>query len=161
MNLQTFKNRTQANTVTIEYSLALEAITTLNKVRPVYYRGRGKWASKVDRLNELTTILDNANVEYIVGNDAPKGGQTGTYVLLTKKGVKNTFHIRKELSPKQEKQVTLEASKPIKVPTKCYPSLEAFCKDANRVHPAPANVQVEKDNTGLSWKTLYRMYGTI
>lgn len=45
----------------------------------------------------LCEALDKIGVDYVIGNDAPRGGATGTFVELTAKGKRQTMELRKEL----------------------------------------------------------------
>lgn len=57
--------------------------------RPVYSKGSSwKYSSLFDKRNELKNVLNKLGIEYIEGNDAPKGGQTGALIKVTTK-IKN------------------------------------------------------------------------
>lgn len=47
--------------------------------------GRGRW-TRTNRGEYLRSmeLLDSAGVRYVTGNDAPRGGATGTYIELTR-----------------------------------------------------------------------------
>lgn len=51
-------------------------------VRPTQQVGRGSWSTLDNRLESITTLLDIANIKYVVCNDAPKGGKCGNIVAL-------------------------------------------------------------------------------
>lgn len=50
--------------------------------RPTRQVGRGRWSTLDDRLENIKTLLDIANIKYVVCNDAPKGGKCGNIVAL-------------------------------------------------------------------------------
>lgn len=64
--------------------IAEEAINNIGiKVRPVYSSG-GSWKhSKLnDHMNAVIANLEINNVTYEKGNDAPRGGKTGAYIIV-------------------------------------------------------------------------------
>jgi hypothetical protein len=68
------------------YKLILDICNGLTEVRPVY-----KVPSKltiIDCYEELTKILVKLNINFVVSNDAPKGGRIGLLITI-KTHVKN------------------------------------------------------------------------
>ena len=68
------------------YGWVNELINGRKEFRPVYSQGSSwKYSSLFDRRDEFTKILKAIGVEFISGNDAPKGGKTGAYIKITTK----------------------------------------------------------------------------
>lgn len=66
------------------YRLIMEALEN-NKtmIRPARYSGRGRFATALDYTSDVRRILDAAKIKYNAGNDAPRGGKDGNYIILT------------------------------------------------------------------------------
>lgn len=60
----------------------LESLFAFGYTRPTRQTGRGRFTGLDDRLYNVKTLLDVANIKYVVCNDAPKGGKTGNIVAL-------------------------------------------------------------------------------
>lgn len=61
-------------------------LSTNEVLRPVFTQGSTwKHSSLVDKTNELTKVLRLLSIEFITGNDAPRGGKTGVFVKITTK----------------------------------------------------------------------------
>lgn len=60
----------------------LESLFAFGYVRPTHQTGRGRFSGIDDRLESVKTLLDVANIKYVVCNDAPKGGKLGNIVAL-------------------------------------------------------------------------------
>ena len=56
-----------------------------NLIRPVYTSGSGSHTSYQDHTIAITSLLNKLKVKYVVGNDAPRGGQCGAYIKLITK----------------------------------------------------------------------------
>lgn len=56
-----------------------------NIIRPVYTSGSGSHTSYQDHTIAITSLLDKLKVRYVVGNDAPRGGQLGSYIKIVTK----------------------------------------------------------------------------
>jgi hypothetical protein len=64
----------------------LNNLSTNQVLRPVYSQGSSwKHSSLIDKSFELKQTLDKLGIEYIVGNDAARGGKTGYFVKITTK----------------------------------------------------------------------------
>jgi len=56
-----------------------------NIIRPCYTSGHGRFTAILDYTADICHIFDLLKVKYEVGNDAPRGGQTGKFIkILTK-----------------------------------------------------------------------------
>lgn len=53
------------------------------KYRPVYTTGSGKWTKTSNVTSEICKTLDLMGIPYELGNDAPKGGKMGNYILIS------------------------------------------------------------------------------
>lgn len=95
MKLSTFENRTRGiNKNSKGHQLAKQLLTTGEVIRPCWTSGRGRYTSNQDYTFDVRFVLQNAGLkcdhaesdDFIIGNDAPKGGKTGNYIKLTAKG---------------------------------------------------------------------------
>ncbi|MFH2029672.1 MAG: hypothetical protein ABIJ40_03480 [Bacteroidota bacterium] len=70
----------------IVYGWINEMIAGEKEFRPVYSQGKSwKYSSLFDRRIEFSNILKLMGIEYVSGNDAPKGGRTGAYIRINTK----------------------------------------------------------------------------
>ena len=70
----------------IVYGWINELIEGEREFRPVYSQGSSwKYSSLFDRTVEFTNILKAMGIEFVSGNDAPKGGRTGAFIKITTK----------------------------------------------------------------------------
>lgn len=77
------KKLSKSNTI---YTWLFYIVNGQKMFRPVYSTGSSwKHRSLHDRRVEFKTILNMLKIEYIEGNDAPKGGQTGAFISITTK----------------------------------------------------------------------------
>ena len=61
-------------------------LQTNEVLRPVFVQGKTfKHSSLIDKQLELSLVLRTLGIEYVVGNDAPRGGKTGAFVKITTK----------------------------------------------------------------------------
>lgn len=60
----------------------LERLFDYGFVRPTCQTGSGRYTGIDNRLESVKTLLDVANIKYVVCNDAPKGGKLGNIVAL-------------------------------------------------------------------------------
>ena len=71
----------------IVYGWIKELAAGKKEFRPVY-KEWSSWEKNyylVDKLTEMTTILNAMKIEYKSGNDAPRGGQTSALIQITTK----------------------------------------------------------------------------
>lgn len=54
-------------------------------IRPVKTSGSGRFKTNLDYTDGVKTVLDKMNVKYRSGNDAPRGGKTGNWIIVTTK----------------------------------------------------------------------------
>lgn len=53
------------------------------KLRVVYVVGKfSRKSYSTDHTNEYCKYLDELKVKYVIGNDSPRGGQTGKYIEI-------------------------------------------------------------------------------
>lgn len=52
------------------------------KIRPITQVGRGRYLRYVDHTADYCAKLDAYGVAYELGNDAPRGGRLGAYILI-------------------------------------------------------------------------------
>lgn len=65
------------------YRLIIEACETGRAlVRPCWTSGRGRYCSNLDYTADVCRILDALRVQYVRGNDAPRGGLPGNFIQI-------------------------------------------------------------------------------
>lgn len=78
------------------YNIIIDISKGLTQVRPVY-----KVPNKLTIINvysELIEILNKLNINFVVSNDAPKGGQIGLLITI-KTHIKNGNNTREARAP--------------------------------------------------------------
>lgn len=66
------------------YSLIKSSIETGNpKIWPVQKSGSGRFTKNLDYTNDLKNALNKMGVAFTEGNDAPRGGKTGTFIMIS------------------------------------------------------------------------------
>ena len=91
MKITTFENRTKGNSKSSNgYGYAKELLTSKERVYTCHTSGSGRFTSNIDRTEDAIKILKDAGlkikVDFLTGNDSPRGGKTGNYIELTSKG---------------------------------------------------------------------------
>jgi len=93
MKLTTFNNRTR-NTAknTNAYAYALNLMTTGKRVSTCHTSGKGRFTTNIDKTDETINTLISAGlrkgIDFVCGNNSPRGGKTGNFIELTTKGKK-------------------------------------------------------------------------
>ena len=89
---------TKAGTINKRYAHVLGFIAQGKGARyhGARWHGHGRTLSDSDHWN-LIKALKLIGVDYVTGNDAPRGGREGDYVELTAKGLRQTRELREEL----------------------------------------------------------------
>lgn len=95
MKKETFNNRTKKVTRnSCGYNLALNILTlpTIQKVRTCWTSGSGRFTTNLDYNSDTIKVLIlsglTQGLDFFTGNDAPKGGKAGNYIILTARGFK-------------------------------------------------------------------------
>jgi hypothetical protein len=70
---------------TVAYKFVQEVIAGKTFIRPCYTLGSGKRTTNHDHSLPTEAILKAIGVEFITGNDAPRGGLTGKFIRITTK----------------------------------------------------------------------------
>lgn len=66
------------------WNLIMDALKRgTNMIRPCSISGVGRFAKNMDYTSDVCRLLDAAKIKYRKGNDAPRGGLTGNYIVLT------------------------------------------------------------------------------
>lgn len=91
MKTSTFKNRvSKSNSGTKGKEVALNLLTGVSKVRSCWTSGSGRFCKNMDYTEDAINALHHAglkqNVDFILENDSPRGGETGNCLVLTSKG---------------------------------------------------------------------------
>lgn len=55
------------------------------KIRPAGYTGRGRFISKFDYSDKIINALNACKLKFVFGNDAPRGGVSGKYIIVKTK----------------------------------------------------------------------------
>ncbi len=67
------------------YKLAIEAVNNPGKkIRTGWTLGRGRYSSAQNHTLAVITLLRAAGIRFSSGNDAPRGGVDGNYVIVMK-----------------------------------------------------------------------------
>ena len=67
-----------------EWTLIMDALNSgKNIIRPCHTSGRGRFCKNMDYTREVAALLKKANIKFVQGNDAPRGGKEGNYITLT------------------------------------------------------------------------------
>lgn len=65
------------------YRLILQACETGRAViRPCWTSGAGRFCSNLDYTADVCRLLDALRVQYVQGNDAPRGGLPGNFIQI-------------------------------------------------------------------------------
>lgn len=94
MKKETLEKRISANlltktgTIKVKYQLVIDLLKNPSRIlRPTQWRTpHGRHWSLFDKSSDIKEGLKILKVDYEEGNDAPRGGITGNYIKLTKKG---------------------------------------------------------------------------
>ena len=80
-------NRLAINKNTAAYSLLYEWLQVPEnaRIRTCWTTGKGRFCHNLDYTSDFTTLLARLGVRYEIGNDAPRGGKNGIYVLINLK----------------------------------------------------------------------------
>lgn len=57
------------------------------EIRPCHTSGRGRFTTNLDYTQQTMWLLNKMGVDFIAGNDAPRGGKCGQFIII--KGVKD------------------------------------------------------------------------
>lgn len=57
--------------------------TSYDKVRTCHTSGSGRYTQCLDYTMDFRRLLDAAEIKYEYGNDAPRGGKCGQYIIIT------------------------------------------------------------------------------
>ena len=109
MKAQELKNRISENLSTKKGEIAnkyyhiYEFIRKAERFHGCAWNGSARHMTLSDaKHRNLVEALTKIGVDYVIGNDAPRGGMAGTYVELTAKGKRQTAELRKELQARHE-----------------------------------------------------------
>lgn len=104
MKAETLKNRinkhltTKNGSLKVSFSMLFEFIREGGKYYGKKWRTNGgRWSLDDRKFYNLSSALDKLQIDYITGNDSPKGGKEGDYIELSAKGKRQTAELRKEL----------------------------------------------------------------
>lgn len=64
------------------------------RIYPVSYGGSGRHIVKRDFTSYITNLLTAQGYKFIKGNDAPRGGENGNYLQVSKKGFEFVLSIK-------------------------------------------------------------------
>ena len=63
-------------------TLTKKDFATNEKVRTCHTSGRGRFTKCLDYTDDFRRLLDAAGIAYEYGNDAPRGGKCGQYIVF-------------------------------------------------------------------------------
>lgn len=64
------------------YKMVKNAIETGKIIRPNYHQGTGRFGSTNENKMQVESLLRKMGIDFTSGNDAPKGGKTGEWIML-------------------------------------------------------------------------------
>lgn len=109
MKAQTLKQRISESLSTKNGQIANKYIGIYEFIRKAERYHGCQWNGGINHMTlqdskhrNLCEALTKLGIDYVVGNDAPRGGATGTYVELTAKGKRQTAELRKELQEEHD-----------------------------------------------------------
>lgn len=112
MKAQELKNRiseklsTKSGEIANKYHHLYEFIRKAERFHGCSWNGSARHMTLSDaKHRNLVEALTKIGVDYVIGNDAPRGGMAGTYVELTAKGKRQTAELRKELQVRHEELI--------------------------------------------------------
>ena len=89
MKKETLQKRLSKSTFTKQskaYQFVSEWIDSGNGfIRTCHTSGKGRFTTNLDYTSDVTALLDQMNVKYVTGNDAPRGGKTGNFIKIKTK----------------------------------------------------------------------------
>lgn len=85
--------RYKGSKTSIAYRIVSDLINGTNKtykvydytIRPCHTSGKGRYTSNLDYTKPTEAILNLIGLKYKSGNDAPRGGLTGNFILILTK----------------------------------------------------------------------------
>ena len=91
MKLKTFENRLKGlSKGSNAYNYTKKLLTNGGRVYTCHTSGSGRFTTNIDRTDDTVMYLRKLglkrDIDFIVGNDSPRGGKTGNYIELTAKG---------------------------------------------------------------------------
>ena len=67
------------------YKLAIEAVENPGtKIRTGWTSGKGRFSSAQNHTSMVAFVLETAKIKFTKGNDAPRGGVDGNYIIVKK-----------------------------------------------------------------------------
>jgi len=160
MKLQTFEKRTAPYRGTKALQMVKDWIRTGKPIRPCYTTGTGKWARNSDHTRTVHDILFVLNAYPTKdGNDAPRGGATGAYIIPAKWGkfapIREAWAKEQEANQRQDElkeqaRLRMEADRYASLVGDHHAVLLAWW-EAKEYHPAPRPVMDAKAATGMTW----------
>ena len=98
-------------TVASRYSEVIDLVVYKSVARPYYYSGLGRFAKRAG-VDHISPALKLLGIDFETGNDAPRGGHSGYFITLSKKGLAQTKDFReKALKVEAERALKVEAEK--------------------------------------------------
>lgn len=95
MKTSTIKKRFESNKKNINGIARKVIMTLLGKdenwfvkdgiIRSCWTSGRGRYTSNMNYTQSICDALDILRIRYTIGNDAPRGGECGTFIKLITK----------------------------------------------------------------------------
>lgn len=82
-------------TIAKNYREVINFIVYNKTSRPYYYSGKGRFSTCAG-VDYIGTALRILGIDFETANDAPRGGHSGYFVRLTKKGIRQTKSFRDE-----------------------------------------------------------------
>lgn len=119
-----------------------------------YYQGHGRRSKAIDKTDDVVRILRSLHIAHATGNDAPRGGVTGNFVIITSEAVMK--EIGKSIEYKALAQVAGREWKYVKPTAYTHDELVARAEKELSF----TSKEDENDEDGRYWLNCYHGCGT-
>lgn len=85
--IEILRNAAMSNNFSKNTRSYLQQLSQCGYVRTGYYQGSGRHTRAIDDTNMVVNALRTLHIAHAQGNDAPRGGVSGNYVIITSEAV--------------------------------------------------------------------------
>lgn len=141
MKAQTLKKRINENLMTKNGSLnkRFSMIYDFIEKGGKYYgkkwrKNGGRWSLDDSEHHNLFMALLKIEIDFIKGNDSPKGGKEGDYIELSAKGKRQTAELRKELRQQRQEREEIQRQDREEAQRREAEAVEHYKKDCEQTY---------------------------
>lgn len=141
MKAETLKKRINENLTTKNGSLKkrFSMIYDFIEKGGKYYgkkwrKNGGRWSLDDSTHHNLFMALLKIEIDFIKGNDSPKGGKEGDYIELTAKGKRQTAELRKELRQQRQEREERQRQEREEAQRREAEAVERYKKDCEQTY---------------------------